>query len=196
MRNELGLTGIAIGMAILLILLLWVATAFHPGLEVAWEFLKDGPLSGSQLSAWVQAIGSIGAILFSIWLFDSSNREKKRNSLIRARAFSSMLNTAFLGMKSGASINQTRDILLCRALMMEALEVGRGVVLESLPKECVGPVISLRSIANGVLSVADVYLLAPNSQSANTLFEVMQGFFIALSQHNLTIASVHPPVVE
>ncbi len=196
MRNELGLTGVAIGMAILLFLLIWFTTSIYPGLDVAWAFLKDGPLSGGQLAAWVQAIGSVGAILFSVWLFDSSNREKKSNSLIRARAFSSMLNTAFLGMKSGAAINQARDIVLCRALMVEALDVGRGVVLESLPKECVGPVISLRSIANGVLSIADIYLLAPNAQSAKTLLDVMNGFFVALSKHNLTIASVHPPVVE
>lgn len=196
MKAELGTTGVAIALAILLCLLVGISVAIYPGWIQAWEFMDKNFLLSKEAPAWIQAIGSIGAILFSAWLFNSSNREKKKNSLIRARAFSSMLNAAFLGMKDAAQNNQARDIVLCRATMAEALAIGRGIILEELPEECVSPVMSLRSISNAVLSIADIYLLAPNSESAKTLFNVMQGFFLSLSKHNLTISSVHPPVLE
>jgi len=80
MREEIGSTGVVIGMTILLTLLIGQAIAYYPGWEAVWLFIKDN----KDAPAWIQAVGSIGAIIGSFFLANLSHRlaENSKNKEI------------------------------------------------------------------------------------------------------------------
>ncbi len=63
MKEELGTTGAAIGSLVLACLFGGLVLAIYPGWDAVGKFLVGG-----SAPAWVQAVGSIGAIVGSVWV--------------------------------------------------------------------------------------------------------------------------------
>lgn len=73
MKNELGTAGATVGALALVLLFGGLTLAIYPG----WGAI-GGWLSRIDAPAWVQAVGSVTAILAAIWIALSSERSRKR----------------------------------------------------------------------------------------------------------------------
>lgn len=178
----LGLLGAALVFAVNYIAFGWPAIR---------SFLTD-----ATTASWGQAIGSVGAILAAIWIARSSDRASAKHSLINARAFASGLNSAHVAMKDALRLNEANLVAMINGSIYEALLVGRSVRLELLPSDCIGAVISLRSIAS-VINVAVVnYAGNPTPIAAHHLLGVVTAFDVNLATHVVELSKAHGDMPE
>lgn len=148
-------------------------------------------LADATTASWGQAIGSVGAILAAILIARSSERSAAKYSLINARAFASGLNSAHIAMKGALQLNDFNLVLLINGSLHESLLVGRSVRLELLPSDCIGAVISLRSIAS-VLNVAvTIYAANPTSDAAKRLHNVVMAYDVNLAASLVELSKAH-----
>lgn len=87
MKEELGTAGVAIALAILLCLLIGISVAIYPGWVKAWEFMDKNFLLSKEAPAWIQAFGSIFAIVGAYWISGTAIRktdERQRRVILES----------------------------------------------------------------------------------------------------------------
>ena len=132
-------------------------------------------LTSEQWAAWVQAIGSIAAIIAAIWIASRQHRiavsEAKRERAERA-ARTARLCTTFgdqvvEGIKdmAEACAGQSRKFVgLALSRLREAVEYSRSVDVNALPPDAIQPFLFLRIFAAHAISNGEPIVASPMLQ--------------------------------
>lgn len=196
MREELGTAGVAIALAILLCLLIGISVAIYPGWGQAWEFIDKNFLLSKEAPAWIQAIGSVGAILIAVWISRSGDRAAAKQAVISARAFASIMNTCFNSMKLAVEFDQKSAVMILQGSLEEALISGRGIRVELLPPSCIGVVLSLRAMAGAILHASAAYSSGFQDHSRDQFLQTLHAYWVPLSKHVLELSRAHAGLPE
>lgn len=196
LKRELGKAGIAIALAILLCLLIGISVAIYPGWVQAWEFMDKNFLLSKEAPAWIQAIGSVGAILIAVWISRSGERAAAQHAVISARAFASIVNRCFNSMKQGAELDQRSAVRIIQGSLEEALVSGRVIRVELLPPSCISAVLSIRAMAGAILHAAGAYSAGLEQHSRHEFLQTLNAYWIPLSEHVLELSRAHSGLPE
>lgn len=198
MAEKENLSGLpaAIGMIILAMLFLGLVFAIYPGWAAVGKFMTVNLRLTADAPAWVQAVGSVGAILVAIWVSNSTERTAKQHSLINARAFASATNSSFNAMKLAVEASNTTMVLVCQGALNEALASGRVIKAELLPATCIGSVLSLRAISAAILVASVVYTNNPNQYNQQQLQSVLNEYWVPITKHVIELSRGHSGLPE
>lgn len=96
MKEELGTAGAVVGMMVLACLFGGLALAVYPGWATVGVFLSENLLLTKEAPAWVQAVGSIAAIVGSLWVARYQLQKQAERDVAAAREMRWRKRQAFL----------------------------------------------------------------------------------------------------
>ena len=132
-----------------------IAAGLYAFAYFAAAFFKKPPQDSSDWAAWVQAVGSIGAIGVAIWLSHSSEREARRQAVQSGRIFAGKLLNC-LGQLQKACANQNYGEISAEAVTLEELvEFGRRLRLDVLTAQEAWALFDIRALAVGAANLVD-----------------------------------------
>lgn len=156
------------------------------GLRAVFQFAAK-----PAVSAWVQAIGAIGAIGIAIWVAHSTDRNAQANARITAKHFIKMASSAVGGLSIVAKLkSEEADVQRIRYLgeLSEVQLVGRAADITKLSPELCACVLTARRLVASAYDLGvdiqgrtpAVFRFAPST----TLTNARDGHSIALSLLN------------
>lgn len=127
------------------LLLLVAVLAIFPGWAAVGRLLET-----NAAPAWVQAVGSVGAILVAVWV----SHAQERRSALRAATQAVLMTRSFAGLLAAACqraievapVNSFSDLQTVRAVIDEVMITGRSINAEQLSLEWAGAIYGLRSV--------------------------------------------------
>lgn len=111
-------------------------------------------------AAWVQAVGSIGAICAAIWISTKADREREARSKEAIFRFENRLENALNNAVKAAECQNRADLNACLATIDELLQVFAPLPLDSIPEHMIDRYLQLRLVAAD--SVEDPTRLVPD----------------------------------
>jgi hypothetical protein len=115
-------------------------------------------MTSQELAAWVQAVGSILAILgaayIASWRHRVEIRERASRAQQLAKAMGDQVQASILEMKHACLLENRSLIGQPLMVIREALELGRSVDVSALPPKAISPFMSLRVAASEAQGIA------------------------------------------
>lgn len=115
------------------------------GIEVCWIW-QNGCENGDQWAAWVQAVGSIGAIVVAVLLSRHDKGEERRQAIRSTKDFGLRLMGLLADLREDASAANRLKMKKHKYQLAELLDFSRGVRTEVMPSEQMLAAFDLRYI--------------------------------------------------
>lgn len=142
-------------------------------------------------AAWVQAWGSIGAILVAVYVSHRADREARRHAISSARTFGGLITGGMEGLLEALRQNDKRALRLTRASLALALQRGATVRMELLPLRSIGAVAALESLAVQALETYDLYESPSRLVLLEDAIERIEDYVHRAGDHCATLSQRH-----
>jgi hypothetical protein len=164
-----------------------------------------GWLSKAEAPAWVQAIGSIGAIFGAAWIAGYQERSRARDArkaaVKRARNFAGTVQGTIEDVINRGSLYAVHMVMR-RVVLEEAVLDARSINSEVLRLEWIVAVQGLRAIALNVCELMRGFEQGPNyaktgvryPDAMNALLKDLAMLKVEVDKHVAVVAQAHPGV--
>ena len=142
-----------------IVLVIFVCLAFS--ITGVWHWVAE--VQGTTWAAWVQAVGSIGAIGVAIYLGRRTERQNAAGSLAHAFAFRACFKDGLTGAIYGCRVSNKVVIDEGLAVLTDAIELGRSVRMDRLTDKEVLKLAQIRTHAALAESLLRKFVNAPNN---------------------------------
>jgi hypothetical protein len=136
----------------------WQGLAFAFGVGLLMLFGWAWDLNKSEWAAWVQAVGSIGAIVGAIWISHRADRLKSQQAKAGALMFGHRLGMILHSQMEACANERDVDLRANAHVVRELVEIGRHIRLDGIAPEKINALIRLRTIAAVVLWASETAL--------------------------------------
>jgi hypothetical protein len=145
-REDLA-TAVGAGVVVLVVAVVAIAAAFGPH-ALHGLFSEDG-------AAWIQAVGSVGAILVAIWVSNSAERRSQHAASELAALFKACMLDGSYNLLHATWTESSLLVQRSVAEIQDGLEIGRAIDLGRLPPIEALKIVRIRSVISVLLVEAN-----------------------------------------
>ncbi|EZP56360.1 hypothetical protein [Delftia sp. RIT313] len=140
-------------------------------------------MTKSEWSSWVQAIGSVIALIVAIWISRAPIRIERKGAVVNARHFVISLIEATQGLTCGVQSNKKGVIVLTSVALNENIAAVRLIRPEVFPPDVMHAFVNLKLMAVQISVTAKAYEERPTESNARDFLRFLGLIAVGINHH-------------